>query len=223
MPNGYQGGYDPQFDPNYDPYTDPQMTDPNMSGGDPYADPQGGGYADPTQPPAVDHNATILEMQQQMALLQAQLAQKDQQAQQQAQQQAMTDQERQLEEAKKMLGVDQLLKQQEMVLIQLEESKRAVEMRAVKDRNPDFDEKLVLKEIEKIRETNPELAESMSKNPAGLELVFKSIKANAMAQNAPDKMTGNRYGGGQTNQTTRKVAEGNASEMELGSYLLGLK
>jgi len=150
-----------------------------------------------------------------------QLTQDQQQAQQTLQNPNATQDE--VEMAKKILGLDQLEQtiqqlQQQQLELQRERTKAQIQQMYP---NVPFD--LVEKEIEKVRQINPTLAEQMQYNPQLMEIAVKAVLADIKPTQQPDKIT---EGAGSSenpqDDLADKIRKGEANEIGLGDYILSI-
>jgi len=125
--------------------------------------------------------------------------------------------------AKQILGLDHLeqtiqqLQQQQMEL-QRERTKAQIQQMYP---NVPFD--LVEKEIEKVKQINPTLAEQMQYNPQLMEIAVKAVLADIKPNQQPDKIT-EGAGSAETPQDdlADKIKKGEANEIGLGGYILSI-
>ena len=87
--------------------------------------------------------------------------------------------------------------------------------------NVPFD--LVEKEIEKVKQINPTLAEQMQYNPQLMEIAVKAVLADIKPNQQPDKIT-EGAGSAETPQDdlADKIKKGEANEIGLGGYILSI-
>lgn len=128
-----------------------------------------------------------------------------------------------LEEAKKLLGLDEA--QQKMM--EMEQKLKEIEMektkQAVSSKYPDIPFDLVEKEIEKVKEINPQLAETMLTNPDAMELAFRAVQASIKPQEKPDNILEGEGGGAGDDTIVDKIKNGEADDFTLGEYILNSK
>ena len=168
------------------------------------------------QPPAA--NGPTPE---QVAMIQAQQAQMKQAAQATQPGQELDE----IEQAKQLLGLDQTqaaLQSMEQKLQQLELEKAEAQMRA---KYPDVPPEAVEKEIERMKNADPNFAESLKNNPAGLEMVYRAARAELNPKEKPDQLTddGGSGGAGGEEGLEEIVKSGKADDFSLGSYILGMQ
>ena len=155
----------------------------------------------------------IMAMQQQAQMMQTQ------------QPTAMTQQpvqpEPDIEEAKKMLGIDQT----QEALAQMQEKMKELEIEktkaAVGAKYPDIPFETVEKEIEKVKAINPQLAEAMLTNPDAMEMAYKAAQASIKPQEEPDKILDGEGNGDadQNSDLEDKIKSGKADDFELGEFI----
>ena len=122
-----------------------------------------------------------------------------------------------IEEAKKLLGVDGLQNTlEQLVADRVKES--------VSAKYPDVPYDIVEKEIEKVAKIDPNFAKAMRTTPEGMEMAYRSAKAAYKPQEKPDNLTEGEGGGGQNDDPTEDlVRQGKADDFTLGNYILNLK
>ncbi len=127
-----------------------------------------------------------------------------------------------IEEAKKMLGIDQT----QEALAQMQEKMKELEIEKTKSavgaKYPDIPFDAVEKEIEKVKAINPQLADAMLTNPDAMEIAYKAVQASIKPQEEPDKITDGDGNGDadQNSELEERIKKGQANEAELGSFIL---
>ncbi len=150
----------------------------------------------------------------------------DPQAQQQAQiQQAQMQQapapQDEVQMAKEALGLDTYEQKLAQMQAQLQESKDKAIFEEVSNKYEDVDASLVEKELEKVGAENPQLAEMIKSDPKGLDMLFAKVKTEMQPTETPDEITDSgNSGGNNDNSFNKKVEKGNASEIDLGDFIL---
>jgi len=141
------------------------------------------------------------------------------------QQQQQQNPEVEIDEAKKLLGLDgyeEKMSEMQQKLQQMEAEKVAASMRA---KYPDVPQELVEETIKKIEEVDPGMAANMRTTEVGLEMAYRAALADMKPKDSPDNLTddggGNGGAGGEDLETT--VREGKANDFMLGDYILGLQ
>ena len=121
-----------------------------------------------------------------------------------------------IEEAKKLLGVDGLQSTlEQLVADRVKES--------ISAKYPDVPYDIVEKEIEKVEKIDPNFAKAMRTTPEGLEMAYRSAKAAYKPQEKPDNLTEGEGGGGQNDDPTEDlVKQGKADDFTLGNYILNM-
>lgn len=132
----------------------------------------------------------------------------------------------QIEQAKQLLGLDQT----QQTLQQMQEQLQAMALEKtnaqLQAKYPDVPEDAVKAEIEKMAEIDPNFAESLKNNPAGLEMVYRAAKAASQPKDTPDNLTddGGAGGAGAGGENLEElVKKGTADDFALGNYILGAK
>ncbi|WP_456432656.1 hypothetical protein [Nitratifractor sp.] len=170
------------------------------------------------QQPQMQATMTPEEIAAAQAAMQMQAAQM-----QQAPAGSQPDTEDQLEEAKRLLGLDQTQEQLQAMqerLRQMELEKTEAELRA---KFPDVPKEAVEQEIERIKKSDPNFAESLMATPAGLEMAYRAAAAAMKPKEAPDVLTDEGgAGAGGEDDIVEKVRTGKADDFTLGQYILGL-
>lgn len=167
------------------------------------------------QAPMMDQNQMMNQggqqdpMQQQMMM---------QQPQQQMQQQPAVDP---IAEAKAMLGLDKIEEQMMAQTAAMEAQKLQAIQTEMKTKYPAVSDDAVEKELTRIAESDPALADAMRKSSNGLETVYKSIIASSKPDQEPDEIL-DSTGGATSQSLEQKIKGGKASELELGDYIIGL-
>lgn len=169
-----------------------------------------------TQPPAQN-----TPMPEQIAALQAQQAQMQQAAPAPQPGQELDE----IEQAKQLLGLDQTqaaIQTMEQKLQELELEKTAAQLQA---KYPDVPKEAVEKEIERMKNADPNFAESLKNNPAGLEMIYRAARAELSPKDKPDQLTddGGSGGAGGEEGLEEIVKSGKADDFRLGNYILGMK
>ena len=122
-----------------------------------------------------------------------------------------------IEAAKKTLGID-------VVQSQLEELVTENVKQAVSAKYPDIPFDVVEKEIEKVAAIDPNFAKSMRTTPEGMDMAYRAAMAAIKPQEKPDNITdGDNGGGGQENSLDEAIAKGEADDVGLGDYILGIQ
>ena len=161
------------------------------------------------------------QMQQQAA--QQQMNQMDQQQMMQRQQPMMQQQQAvdPVAEAKAMLGLDKIEEQMMAQTAAMEAQKMQAIQSEMKSKYPTVSEDAVNKEIERIAESDPVLADAMRKSANGLETVYKAIIASSKPVETPDDHIDSSGTGGVNQSLEQKIKNGSASQIELGDYIIG--
>ena len=120
-----------------------------------------------------------------------------------------------LEQAKKLLGLDAV--EQELRELKIEKTRQAMA-----SKYPDVPYELVEKEIEKVKAVNPALAESMLTNPDAMELAYKAAIASMMPKEQPDQILEGQGGGAADDNMEERIAKGEADDFTLGEYILSI-
>jgi len=130
--------------------------------------------------------------------------------------------EAEIEEAKKLLGLDGY----ESKIAEMQNQLEAIESQRVQaamaSKYPDVPQDAVEEKIKQIEQVNPELAKTMRVTEAGLEMAYKAAMADILPREKPDKLTdeGGGGGGGESNLEDL-VKEGKADDFALGNFILG--
>jgi hypothetical protein len=125
-----------------------------------------------------------------------------------------------IEQAKKLLGLDKVER--------IEEEFKELKSKAIRDQMhakfPDVPDDVVEEEIKKFEAINPQLAEAMRTTPEGMEMAYKAAMASIRPSEKPDNLTnGSETGDGdRKDELSEKVKSGNADEVDLGSFILGM-
>ena len=167
--------------------------------------------------------APIIEEQQGQQMTPEQQAMMMQQQQQQAQQQQQLPQEQTADEvqlAKEALGLNEYEQQLQAMQQQLAQSKEKAIFEEVSSKYKDVDTEVVNKEIEKLQQENPQMAEMIKSDPQGLDMVFAKVKAEMTPAEKPDEITDSGSAGSINNDLAKKFDDGTASEVDLGDFIL---
>lgn len=122
-----------------------------------------------------------------------------------------------IEQAKKILGVDGMQQQLEQLVAQNVRE-------TVSKKYPDVPFELVEKEIEKVAAIDPNFAKAMKTTPDGLEMAYRSAMASYKPQEKPDNLTEGEGGSGQNdNPIEEAVMKGEADDVGLGDYILSIQ
>lgn len=127
-----------------------------------------------------------------------------------------------IELAKKMLGLDKIEQQALEAQQKLRELEVERTQAVIKAKYPDLPIDLVQKEIEKVKQANPKLAEAMETNPDLMEMAAKSALMSIKPTEKPDTITQGQ-GDGQRNpqdELVDKIKKGDATNFDLGDYIL---
>ncbi len=161
----------------------------------------------------------ITPEQQEMMMQQQQEQQAQQQMQAPAQQQQPVDE---VQMAKEALGLDAYEQELQAMKAQLQESKEKAVFEEVSKKYDDIDPTLVQKELEKLAETKPQIAEALKADPDGLDMLFAKVKSSMQPEEKPDEITDSgSSGGNESSDFNKKVEKGTASEIDLGDFILG--
>lgn len=140
-----------------------------------------------------------------------------QQPQQQMQQQPQDD----VQMAKEALGLDTYEQQLAQMQSQLQESKDKAIFEEVSKKYEDIDPDLVQKELLKLAETKPQMAEALKSDPEGIEMLFSKVKTSMQPIDKPDDITDSGNNGGNENSDfNKKIEKGTANEIDLGDFIL---
>ena len=121
-----------------------------------------------------------------------------------------------IEQAKKILGVDGMQEQLERLV---EQNVKA----QVSAKYPDVPYEIVEKEIEKVAAIDPNFAKAMRTTPEGMDMAYRSAMAAYKPQEKPDNLTEDEGNGGQNEDPIEDaVRKGEADDVSLGDYILGL-
>lgn len=166
------------------------------------------------QQPTVQDNAVQQPQQQQQTQMQQQGMRPEQPAMQQQPAEPTPDD---IEQAKKLLGLNEI---QEHLERMMAENVRA----AVSAKYPDVPYEIVEKEIEKVAAIDPNFAKAMRTTPEGMDMAYRSAMAAYKPQEKPDNLTEDEGNGGQEEDPLLdKVKSGNADDVVLGDYILGIR
>ncbi len=115
-----------------------------------------------------------------------------------------------LAKAKAILGLDVL-----------ENNLKAKEVEAeVSKRYPDVPKEFIEKELAKL---SPDLAKQARLDPAGLDMIYKAVKAEMSPKTKPDPILDSGVNGSKGDEDlTSKVKGGKANKFELGQYILDM-
>ena len=139
------------------------------------------------------------------------------QEQQQMQQQPQDD----VQMAKEALGLDTYEQQLAQMQEQIQESKDKAIFEEVSKKYEDIDPDLVQKELTKLAETKPQIAEALKSDPEGIEMLFSKVKTSMQPTEKPDEITDSGNNGGNENSDfNKKIEKGTASEIDLGDFIL---
>ena len=116
-------------------------------------------------------------------------------------------------EASQLLGIDVM---QEQLKTMMQDKVKA----EVGSKFPDVPYEIVEKSIEKIEKVDPQTAQYMRTQPDGMEMAYKAALADIKPQEKPDNLTEGESGGGQSEELNDKVMKGNASDFDLGDFVL---
>ncbi len=122
-----------------------------------------------------------------------------------------------IEAAKKTLGLD-------VVQSQLENLVTENVKQAVSAKYPDIPFDVVEKEIEKVATIDPNFARSMRTTQEGMDMAYRAAMAAIKPQEKPDNITdGDNGGGGHENSLDEAIVKGEADDVGLGDYILGIR
>jgi len=151
---------------------------------------------------------------------------------QQPQQQMMQEQQPQMQQqpqqpqddvqmAKEALGLDTYEQQLAQMQAQIQESKDKAIFEEVSKKYEDIDPDLVQKELTKLEETKPQMAEALKSDPEGMEMLFSKVKTSMQPTEKPDEITDSGNNGGNENSDfNKKIEKGTANEIDLGDFIL---
>ena len=123
--------------------------------------------------------------------------------------------------AKEALGLDAYEQQLQAVQMQLQESKDKAIFEEVSKKYEDIDPDLVQKELTKLAETKPQIAEALKSDPDGLDMLFAKVKTSMQPEEKPDEITDSGNSGGNENSDfNKKLEKGTANEIDLGDFIL---
>jgi len=123
--------------------------------------------------------------------------------------------------AKEALGLDVYEKELAQIQAQLQESKDKAIFEEVSKKYDDIDASLVEKELEKIGTENSQLAKMIKSDPKGLDMLFAKVKTEMQPLEKPDEITDSGSSvGNNDNSFNKKVEKGNATEIDLGDFIL---
>jgi len=127
-----------------------------------------------------------------------------------------------IELAKKLLGLDELQRQAQEAQEKLRQLEEERTKSVVMQKYPDVPMDLVEKEIEKVAQINPQLAENMKLNPDLMEMAVKAVLASVKPQQQPDNITQGDSAGDTSpdDELVEKVRKGEVDEIGLGEYIL---
>jgi hypothetical protein len=139
-------------------------------------------------------------------------------------QQPQANPEDEIEFAKKILGIEEIQKQALQAQQELQKIKEERTKQVVLSKYPNVPADLVEKEIEKVSQVNPQLAEAMKTNPDLMEMAVKSVLASIKPNEQPDNITKGEGANDTTPQDelAEKVRKGEADPITLGDYILNL-
>jgi len=124
--------------------------------------------------------------------------------------------------AKEALGLDAYEKELQEMKAQLQESKEKAVFKEVSKKYDGVDPDLVQKELDKLAETKPQIAQALKSDPDGLDMLFTKVKASMQPEEKPDEITDSGSNGGNNNSDfNKKLENGNATEVDLGDFILG--
>ena len=124
--------------------------------------------------------------------------------------------------AKEALGLDAYEQQIAEMQSQIQESKDKAIFEEVSKKYDDIDPTLVQKELEKLAETKPQMAEALKGDAEGLEMLFSKVKTSMQPAEKPDEITDSGNSGGNENSDfNKKIENGAATEVDLGDFILG--
>jgi hypothetical protein len=130
--------------------------------------------------------------------------------------------------AKQALGLDQYEQQMQAtqaqmqaIQTQLQESATKVMFNEVGSANKDVDPSLVQAELQKIEQSNPQLAQTLRGSKEGIDMLFKKVLAEMKPSEEPDEITDSGDAGSNANSSIdKKINNGTASEVDLGDFIL---
>lgn len=124
-------------------------------------------------------------------------------------------------QAKEMLGLGET----EATIGQLQEQMRGMQTDKIKAevgaKYADIPYELVEKEIEKIAQTSPQLADAMRSTAEGMDMAYRATQTAITPNEKPDNLTEGEAGGGQGEELESTIKEGKADDIALGNYILG--
>jgi hypothetical protein len=128
-----------------------------------------------------------------------------------------------VEQAKELLG----LSQTEDTVSQLQAQMQSMQEDKIRDsmsaKYPDIPYEIVEKEIAKVEAINPQFAQAMRTTPDGMDMAYRASQASMRPQEKPDNLTDGESGGGQGENLDEVVRKGNASDYDLGQFIIGGK
>ncbi len=138
--------------------------------------------------------------------------------QQQMQQQAPVDD---VAMAKEALGIDGVEQQLADMQAQLVESNQKAMMNEISSEFKDVPVEEVTKALETMATTNPQMAQMMQQDANGLKMMFQQVQSQMKPTETPDEITDSGDAGDiSLGDFQNKLKDGNASEVDLGDFIL---
>lgn len=125
--------------------------------------------------------------------------------------------------AKEALGLDGYEKQLQQMQAQLAQSNQKAMFNELSSVHKDVPVEEVEKAITELEATNPQMAQMMRTDKAGLEMMFNQVKSKMKPTETPDEITDSGEAGGDIGDFNKKIKNGTASEVDLGDFILGNK
>ena len=153
-----------------------------------------------------------------------QYQQEQEQQEQQQQQQGQYQQQEEasdLDMAKEALGLDEYEQKLNDIEQHLQETQNKAIFDSVSSKFENVDVKQVEEELVDIAKENPQMANMLRTDPKGLEMIFNKVNTASKPLERPDEITDSGDSATNFNEFSKKLDNGSASELDLGSYILG--
>ncbi len=130
-----------------------------------------------------------------------------------------------IEEAKKMLGLDNVEQKIAEIEAQREEAKRKAIRAELAGKYKEVPGEAIDKELEKIKEKDPTLYETITGSEEGMEMLYARAQANMEPQEKPDDITDSSDQQSPEDDALKRIKEGKSSGekffMDLGTLITG--